>query len=1159
MIHQSNLFIVKKTLSTLSNLFKNLFSSAKSIKGFTLIELSLSVLLVSAVATYTLTKYTTGEELTQNDQVVDKLKEIKSAVLELASSQGYYPCPVSNLISTDASEYGEETRTSTGFCDTNEFYNKDEVTTGYIDDGSGGKRFTFDVSSDYNDFYIGAVPCKTLGLSDDCGVDNNGNRLAYAVSNVLSQPNQCAIYIDDAGSDTTRPYSFNILNDYDLGDSLATNITNYDNGDEPHFVVIYYGNDGVGAYPFEGGIAAKKIKALSLGNGTFLGDNAYQEVNHNINSSFDNVFFMPDRPIETPDGSVGSDVAKITFGDVLVWGKSSDVEINTCVHCRSCDDTDPSYSYNEYAILADLSPAFTSCGDYAAIAAVCTCSSDTNCDTSVGECCSGSSMCTTSSCVLGACTDNSDCDYDNTGACCPSGGGSCSRTECAANPYCDDSGSYDCAGEGTTECCNLLTNECQAISSCPSTCSADGDCTDANSDTIDCCSSDGACLNIDYTTAGAGTYIVDGLSKSCDGVCNSDSECNVTGYECCNEATNFCEACASECAQATEATDCTDPEKPNCCNGSCVADGSTCTCTDDLNCPDSASTCCPDAPSEGISSCYETCPGGSCSVENQAEECNDDDNSTADCCTSSGCTNIEFDNSQVFLSEAAANAAKASLCRSACVSDGDCTETGYCCGDDNICSAEACGTEFCDEDRDCYDDPSVTPTLPDVSCCKDGVCVNTSADNGYVYPGGNLCEGYVCTENSHCTGAYDCCGEDGLCYPCGGGECTQATEATDCTEPSLSECCDGTCVSDAEEAPKCQCEIDTECPNGQICGCDGACCTSGIDCPTCGVTCTQANEDTVCGVSEYCCNGSCIDDSVQCNCPDDLDSSCPTGEICCPGTNLCEASASDCTCTPSLGNSACNAGAPYCCGDECQISEICNDCPTCPDGQLCCDDGTCAIPPATCAGACTQATQATDCTDPAKPYCCNGTCEADPTPSTPCVCNGNDEYCGYSAGGTVEDCCAANNTCDSAACGGGGLTPCVIDGDCNVGAGEECCVGSGACFDPLTEDCGCTSDASCNTSDPYCCPGSSLCVASATDCNCVDDSECNAGAPYCCDGDCQATTTCATCENEPACPESQVCCSFDPSGTPTCKLFAELCECENDSHCAASDPNTPYC
>ncbi len=142
--------------------------------GFSLIEVSLIVLLLLfvSVSLYTLSREERAADATT--EIYDKMTVLEEAIELYAALHYRYPCPAPIRTEFGAADFGVELRdAATGLC-------KENV----ID---GVQRIASDSGSTRRDVFHGMPPVRTLGLERDMAIDGFNNRFTYSVSNGHSQ------------------------------------------------------------------------------------------------------------------------------------------------------------------------------------------------------------------------------------------------------------------------------------------------------------------------------------------------------------------------------------------------------------------------------------------------------------------------------------------------------------------------------------------------------------------------------------------------------------------------------------------------------------------------------------------------------------------------------------------------------------------------------------------------------------------------------------------------------------------------------------------------------------------------------------------------------------------------------------------------------------
>jgi type II secretory pathway pseudopilin PulG len=329
--------------------------------GFSLIELSVILVIVASLAVVALTKYVSQRQIKDKDEVTDDLKEIRDATYRYASSQGYYPCPAAHNIdkesttATTVNNLGRGQRMSNGYCNTTgvQTVAVNETTLGaattlhtvlsgvaprpYLDDITTGIGPTDDI-----DFLIGDPPCRDLGLPQDCMFAPDGTRYAYVVSFHLAKPYPCNYYVINPaaapGSAVQDPATLRVLKKFDEDQSLATNYGTAGRFyTDPDFILIYYGPDGIGAYNASGTQIQPKVV-----DGDTVNDSVYNNVNHNLHDTIDQYFLAPEQDIDSMitalDGAEEPTYPTV-FGDVLVLGALSTAVLPKyyCGQCNICN------------------------------------------------------------------------------------------------------------------------------------------------------------------------------------------------------------------------------------------------------------------------------------------------------------------------------------------------------------------------------------------------------------------------------------------------------------------------------------------------------------------------------------------------------------------------------------------------------------------------------------------------------------------------------------------------------------------------------------------------------------------------------------------------------------------------------------------------------
>jgi hypothetical protein len=202
------------------NKIKNIFSNCSTKhSGFSFVVISIMMVFLGLIIYGTISKVVSQGGLRTTQTTKERLYKIEKSINDFVVKNKRLPCPASLTQDFGTQNYGKE--------QFDKINNQcDLITVGGIFESSA------------NNLLYGAVPVRDLGLTDDYGVDQWGNKLSYVVDNrftsktvnVLSAtPGGFAYYISDINGSPTIP---NI--DVD--------------GKHVLFLVLSYGKDKVGGY-----------------------------------------------------------------------------------------------------------------------------------------------------------------------------------------------------------------------------------------------------------------------------------------------------------------------------------------------------------------------------------------------------------------------------------------------------------------------------------------------------------------------------------------------------------------------------------------------------------------------------------------------------------------------------------------------------------------------------------------------------------------------------------------------------------------------------------------------------------------------------------------------------------------------------------------------
>jgi hypothetical protein len=319
---------------------------SKSLSGFSLVELSIITLILSVIIVGLVRNVESDEPLDKKIRTNEKLERIKEATYNYAREYGHYPCPADPVKNISTIDFGVGSRDVDGAC----------ATDNLIWDGR-------------DLLLMGDVPFADLGLPVDYLYDEFGNKISYLVVRkyadkprfmtdidetpfICGHPkNYLANYISDLdaspydyslaapssrGNSNPDPYiRFAILKNYQANLSGTYSESRFNNwattanveSEVAEFALISFGKDGYGAntsegFPINSGSTRKQLPSLSN-----IGDSEQAWNNHHLYTSqnnsadkIDNIIIDSKTSFDTPSSTPVSEVRKVDFDDIVVYG-----------------------------------------------------------------------------------------------------------------------------------------------------------------------------------------------------------------------------------------------------------------------------------------------------------------------------------------------------------------------------------------------------------------------------------------------------------------------------------------------------------------------------------------------------------------------------------------------------------------------------------------------------------------------------------------------------------------------------------------------------------------------------------------------------------------------------------------------------------------------
>ncbi len=250
-----------------------------SAKGFTLLEMSIVIILVSAIIGSAGVIFTSLLKKYQYKETQAKLDAIQQALYEYRVAFNTLPCPADVTLAIGSTNFG--------------------VAAANIGSCTGGVPAANFTGSDgtAQEVRQGMVPTQSLHLSDDYAFDGWGRRIMYTVN-----------------KDLTQAGAFNIVNGYDPTTRITIkNEQGVANTILAGYVVLSYGANGHGAFPRKGG--ATRVNSGSINTDEL--DNCNCDSNA-ADTGLNSSFVQKDIALN-PANSLDA------FDDLLVYGTRVDM------------------------------------------------------------------------------------------------------------------------------------------------------------------------------------------------------------------------------------------------------------------------------------------------------------------------------------------------------------------------------------------------------------------------------------------------------------------------------------------------------------------------------------------------------------------------------------------------------------------------------------------------------------------------------------------------------------------------------------------------------------------------------------------------------------------------------------------------------------------
>ncbi len=338
--------------------------------GFSIIELAIILTIFSFFVVNILVTEDTSKQYLKYDSTHKKLEVIQSALSKYVNKFGHYPCPADGGLIISDPNIGVAADSTTSALDISlgrPGCNRNNASVKFyatVADPAIAAN-NADIPRSYTDVIVGAVPVRDLELPLDYFVDSFGNRIMYAVREELTSTATFGMATNGTDTDpASSPWGTGVQRSLEVVNETAVPIDN-----NAAYVLMSYGQNGYGAYPFEQGLnydmssgGGPIITRLYPPDMTVAGAGSFsagEQDNHhltcevnpaatptcdaqtlNASNTFDDIFFIPNQP------EISSTTSQIIrYDDIVVYGtqESHNVTGNT-----SDLDTQKSYPMIEY-------------------------------------------------------------------------------------------------------------------------------------------------------------------------------------------------------------------------------------------------------------------------------------------------------------------------------------------------------------------------------------------------------------------------------------------------------------------------------------------------------------------------------------------------------------------------------------------------------------------------------------------------------------------------------------------------------------------------------------------------------------------------------------------------------------------------------------------
>jgi len=276
-------------------------------KGFTLIELAISILIISLLMSGVFS-ITNGSILSSKSATTNqKLNTIYKAIGSFVATNKRLPCPASIEVTVDSNDFGKEVGRS--------------IIPNFCYEGGGVY-----ISKTHNNLLFGGVPFRSLNLSSDFAGDEYGNRFIYFIDQKFANP-----------GDFSTSSASNIMTVYERQSSGNVTLTS-----DAIMIILSYGPNLFGGFDTKSAVQNSILTTDS--------DESSNIVDY---GTFD--LFSPPRPSAVFDNlftfkSTTSDI----FDDIMIYKTRSEIindfKLFNLIYCGNLGVPSGDPSFNAKAL-----------------------------------------------------------------------------------------------------------------------------------------------------------------------------------------------------------------------------------------------------------------------------------------------------------------------------------------------------------------------------------------------------------------------------------------------------------------------------------------------------------------------------------------------------------------------------------------------------------------------------------------------------------------------------------------------------------------------------------------------------------------------------------------------------------------------------------------